>query len=331
MPARLLAFFAALTLSVAQNTTTKPENQKLLATAKTVSVLTDVIWNKTRPFNSKVELGRLDTYINRTALNRRYPKYSEEPDIILKLHEDVSILDSETISLTAFDPEDNGVIWTEERPVVDLGNDVSKLIAHFLKAVDDEKLVLENEAAQRKADAERAAADAERARAVALQGAILAKNAREAEAAITWKRVGSTNGHEIKAWIKDEHLYETSDSRKADVVFSTRCDTIRGAASSAGPTGIYAGSCTYVLKWVKDYGPVTPGYEVKASCSITTAEVITLFTPTRIEGWSQRVDYAPLKNTPSTCPVAGNDGTVFAYEHPGANETNSGENAGRKD
>jgi hypothetical protein len=323
MLARLLAFLTVLILSVLPITTAKAENQRLLATAKTVNVLTDVIWNKSRSFNSTLELSRLDGYLNRTPLNRRYPKFSEQPDIILKLHEDVSILEAETISLTAFDPEDNGILWTEERPVVDVGNDVARLIAHFLKAVEDEKLLLENEAERRDQNAKRADADAARAREQAAQSALSTRNAREAEEAITWRVVGSTSATMYRVWVKDEHLYETSDSRNGNLIGSTHCDTVRGAVSTIGPSGIYAGTCTYDLKWVKDYGTVTPGYEVKATCSITTAEIITLFMPTRIEGWSQYLDYTPLKNTPPSCPVAGPNGKVFVYEHPSsANEGN---------
>jgi hypothetical protein len=323
MLARLLAFLTVLILSVLPITTAKAENQRLLATAKTVNVLADVIWNKSRSFNSTLELSRLDGYLNRTPLNKKYPKFSEQPDIILKLHEDVSILEAETISLTVFDPEDNGILWTEERPVVDLGNDVARLIAHFLKAVEGEKLLLENEAERRDQDARRVEAETARAREQEAQSAILARNARVAEEAITWRVVGNTSATTYRVWVKDEHLYETSDGRNGNVIGSTHCDTVRGAVSKIGPSGIYAGTCTYDLKWVKDYGTVTPGYEVKASCSITTAETITLFMPTRIEGWSQEVDYAPLKKTPPTCPVAGSNGKVFAYEHPSsANDGN---------
>ncbi len=112
----------------------RAENQELPATARSVNVLSDVVWNKGRPFNSKLELSRLDVYLSQTSMYRRFPKLSKQPDIIVKIHEDVSILGSETISLTAFDPEDNSVLWTEERPIVDLENDVSRLVAHFLRA-----------------------------------------------------------------------------------------------------------------------------------------------------------------------------------------------------
>jgi hypothetical protein len=113
------------------------------------------------------------------------------------------------------------------------------------------------------------------------------------------------------------------------VIFSTHCDTVRGAASSVGPTGQFAGSCTYEFKWVKDFGAVTPGHDVTASCSLTTEEVITLVTLKRIEGWSQKIDYSPLKNTPPTCPVTGAEGKSFAYEHP-TNDRNYVEDPTRK-
>ncbi len=118
------------------------QNKQLLTSAKTASLLTDVVWNKERKFDSASELSRLSSYINRTPLAKRYRIVSSEPDVILKFHEDVVSIGAERISLTAFDPEDNKVIWTEERPLVDAQNDVSKLVSHFLNAVGDVKLLV---------------------------------------------------------------------------------------------------------------------------------------------------------------------------------------------
>jgi hypothetical protein len=285
------------------------QNKQLLTNAKTASLLTDVVWNKERKFDSDSELTRLSGYIDRTPLAKRYRIVSSAPDIILKFHEDVLFIGAEKISLTAFDPEDNKVIWTEERPMVDAQNDVSKLVSHFLNAVDGEKsdLARAQEAAAAQAERERAAAQAQREAAGAQ-----AERERAEATAIKWKRVGS--GSEIKVWIKDGHLYESSEHRNGNIISSIYCDTVRGGISGIGPSGAYTGTCTYRARWVKDNTNYTSGYEVTASCTVTTAEVITFVTATRIEGWSQRVDSSTLSHTPPTCPVASSDGKEFAYE-----------------
>jgi hypothetical protein len=112
-------------------------NKELLGTAKSANLLDDVVWNKTRHFNSDLELGRMERIASGTNLSKYFRITTQGPDIILKLHEDVTLIESETISLTVYDPDDNGVLYFEERPLVELNNDITRLISHFLAKVDE--------------------------------------------------------------------------------------------------------------------------------------------------------------------------------------------------
>src|SRR6516162_9027401 len=119
-------------------------NKELLGTAKTIVNLYDVEWNKERQFDSEAELKRMRTAISdsplytyfRSRRNLYLRSVQKGSDIILKFHENRVFLESETISLTVYDPDDNGVIYSEMRPLIDVDNDIDRLVSHFLSVVD---------------------------------------------------------------------------------------------------------------------------------------------------------------------------------------------------
>jgi hypothetical protein len=113
------------------------KDNQLLGTAKSANLLTDVEWNKHRQFNSDLELRRMSRAVSGTQLWKHFRMATAGADIIMKLHEDATIIDSETITLTVYDPDDNGLIYSEERPLIDLDNDITRLISHFLAKVEE--------------------------------------------------------------------------------------------------------------------------------------------------------------------------------------------------
>lgn len=122
----------------------------------------------------------------------------------------------------------------------------------------------------------------------------------------TWKHFGSNNPERLAVWINQNHLYESAEPWTApsqdNIKNSTQCYTVKGAPAKLGPTGLYAGECTYTIAWVEE----------GTTCTIKTEEIITSISPTALLGWSQRIDYSPLGR--GSCPVAGKDGAAFAYE-----------------
>jgi predicted RNA-binding Zn ribbon-like protein len=70
---------------------------------------------------------------------KSFREVTVNPDIIIKFRKDVFLLDQETISLTAFDAENNNIIYSEERKLVDEKNDVDRLVDHFLAKVKIER------------------------------------------------------------------------------------------------------------------------------------------------------------------------------------------------
>jgi hypothetical protein len=122
-----------------------------------------------------------------------------------------------------------------------------------------------------------------------------------------WKHVGANTAERVKVWITKNHFYESSEpwsGKDPNLSASIYCDTTLGATAALGPVGIYAGQCTYTYKWVKE----------SVTCTVVTAEIITIVTPTSIVGWSQHLDSSPLSHTPATCMVAGVDGAEFSLE-----------------
>jgi hypothetical protein len=288
---------------------------RLFVTAKRVGVDVNVIWNKERTFNSGAALARLSQEIYLSPLCKKFACVdAAKGDIILKLEEDVFLIGSETISLKAYDPEDNKEIFSEERQLLAEANDVNRLVVHFLKAVDDEIQALKV-AAERKRLEEKEAAEQ--------------KQLEESwNLGWTWQpaptETTSTNPVPMKAWIEGNYFHEKSSSSQKNEGTATRmdeatdCNAVKGAlieSTSTPPhiaTVLYAGSCTYTFKWVNvaDSDSAKP----PATCTVSTTEIISVLSedPRRIEGWSQRIDFTPLK-TKQTCPIPGNEWINFAY------------------
>ncbi len=112
------------------------QNTRLLGSARSVLVQSDVIFNKQRRFDSDAVPF---SYIYRSGLLKSFRQVTVNPDIIIKFHKDVFLIDDEKISLSVFDADDNGVLYSEERKLVDEENDVNRLVAHFLARVKVER------------------------------------------------------------------------------------------------------------------------------------------------------------------------------------------------
>ncbi len=147
-----------LIASLLAATSTEAANKDLLGTAKTVVVLWDVEWNKQRTFNSSAELRSMRVAIENTPLYAYFRPLQKGSDIVLKFHEDQTFIDRETISLTVYDPDDNGTIYSESRPLIAVDNDIDRLVSHFLSAVDAARapyrLAEESAAEQRQSEKE---------------------------------------------------------------------------------------------------------------------------------------------------------------------------------
>src|SRR5216683_2268772 len=272
-----------------------PEKRKLLGTAKSASVSSDVVWNKQRRFDSNAVLARMDLCIAKTALNKQFRFTSaSHADIIVKFHEDVVLIGNESISATAYDPEDNAVIFTEERSLIDEENDLNRLVSHLLQAVEEQRALLAGEQHH-----------------LLLESTFsLDKVWNEADAAV---RQDVTP---IKIWVRGTHLYESFEAPSQNMqIFSARCDSVAGSVPDKLPNisvpPLYAGTCAYTIKWISQTGG-----PVLAKCNLETHEIITVLDPNvpAISGWSQRIDWSPLKATPPACPIPGMDWRNFTYK-----------------
>ncbi len=112
----------------------------IFLTAKTAQLLVEVIGQKSEKASFNAEMDRILRLADQTKLWGNY-RYMPGPraDIIIKIEEYRTLVSSETISLTVFNPESNEKIYSETRDLVDLSNDVSRLIAHFLASVSRQK------------------------------------------------------------------------------------------------------------------------------------------------------------------------------------------------
>jgi hypothetical protein len=81
---------------------------------------------------------------------KNFREVKSNPDIIIKFHKDVFMLEEEKVSITVFDPDSNSTIYTEERKLVDEENDVNRLVAHFLLRVEAERGVIAQAATEAK-------------------------------------------------------------------------------------------------------------------------------------------------------------------------------------
>src|SRR6516162_5008484 len=105
------------------------QTTKLLGTAHSVHIVSDVVYNKNRRYDSQ-PIPTASLY--RTGLFKLFREVESDPDIIIKFHKDVFGIDTQTVSITVFNADDNSVIYSEERKLVDEQNDVDRLVSHFL-------------------------------------------------------------------------------------------------------------------------------------------------------------------------------------------------------
>ena len=133
-----------------------PQNA-LLLNAKTIEVLANVSYiekMEERGYTSKPELDQILAAVAHSRLYARYRAASaEKADIIIKFDEDRF---QQKISLSALDPEDNGILYKESRDLVVLGNDVNRLVEHFLSTIERWKVEAQQrelKAQQRKLEA----------------------------------------------------------------------------------------------------------------------------------------------------------------------------------
>lgn len=124
------------------------QNTRLLGTAHTAHVISDVVFNKDRKYLS-APIPTATLY--RTGLFKVFREVESNPEIVVKFHKDVFTIDSETVSITVFDADDNSVIYSEERKLVDEMNDVDRLVSHFLAKVKIERdAIAQNVAEERR-------------------------------------------------------------------------------------------------------------------------------------------------------------------------------------
>jgi hypothetical protein len=204
----------ALAMLVIGFSPTLGQDIRLLGSARNALIQSDVVFHKDRKFRSNSIPFSL---IYRSGLMKSFREVTVNPDIIINFHKDVFVLDQETISLTVFDAENNNIIYSEERKLVDEENDVNRLFAHFLAKVKIER-------AARIAES---AAELEREKS-------LAKTERDADALKDAKvilSIYSSSESLLQAIIADSRskpnefhvfLREVSTEEKADVVLAEK-------------------------------------------------------------------------------------------------------------
>ena len=278
----------------------KAQNKQLLAAAKSVDALYDVTWSRDdKTFKADPVLARLNIEVRETQLFHAFASGDSSADIILKLREDLIAPAFPHLFLEVLDPDDNRVLFSESRDVVDEDNDVKRLIAHFLAEVSAQQSVLASE-----------------------------KDALKLEALLSEKQTWSSpDSHTIQIWMNGDHFYESADQSTTTngvrLTLGTRCDTSLVNPADLGKldrppdtTPLFYGSCTYTYKWANASNDVLPGVEptILLNCTVTTAEMVTSLSAGKVEGFSKKVDYAPIKRTPPVCPVASGVWTEFSYQ-----------------
>lgn len=261
-----------------------------VASAKTIcdSANSEVEWNK----NSKEPVGAFTAMRGgaRIAMKGFTPLYScERADLVVKTVYDSA---SELVTLAVTDAESGDNVFREERSVSDLSSDVTRTATHF-QSMRSDALVYKI-----------AAAEAERAK--AKQEAFLAnlpKHWRYVRKCDTTATAPCPEGSEADVWVSGDFLYETSTTNNTlngggSIRRETECTVKRGAEE----TTPWTGDCTYRLFWNSETTP---------TCTVKTNETITTISAAEITGISQKVDYAPLHQTPSTCPVPSSENQDF--------------------
>jgi hypothetical protein len=270
-----------------------------VASAKTIcySGNSQVQWSK----NNKQPMGAFTTMRTgaRIAMKGFTPLYAcERADLVIRIdYNDIS----ETVTLAVTDAESGDPVFREERSVSDLGSDVSRMASHFQAMLSDARAA--------------AKADLEGAQAKAKEEAFLAGLPRHWHHVVTCAAravAPCPQGPAVDVWIEGDLLYETASSTSTvnggqSLKREVNCTVKRGADE----TTPWAGDCTYKLFWNNEGTP---------TCTVKTNETITSVTADWISGRSQRVDYAPLHQTPPTCPIPSSENQDFTLTHDKAKE-----------
>jgi len=147
-PAIAVAVIVFLSLPALTQTATKKataeEAEKIMALAKAKSAAITVIATSSISCGDGSEgtcvgtdtgvISQVQRVANETELWRDLVKVeAAKADVILQFRVKNIRTDYGTISLEARDADTNALLWSEYRPVVDLENDVTRMVAHFLK------------------------------------------------------------------------------------------------------------------------------------------------------------------------------------------------------
>lgn len=263
-----------------------------VASAKTIcySANSEVQWSK----NNKEPVGAFTTMRAgaRMAMKGFTPLYTcERADLVVKIVYDA--VSPETVTLAVTDAESGDTVFREERSVSDLSSDVSRMATHF-QSMRSDALAAEIVAA-------------EEAQAKAKREAFLAnlpKHWRFVKTCDTATASPCLEGSGIDVWIRGGFLYEVSSTTNTlngggSIKREVNC-TVKRGTDEVTP---WIGDCTYKLFWNNETTP---------TCTVKTNETITSITASEIAGRSQKVDYAPLHQTPPTCPVPASDNQDFS-------------------
>jgi hypothetical protein len=114
----------------------RPLNERLTS-ATTACTIVRVYYPKSdKKFDIDGETVLVGAAMRRAGFRDRYTEATgsrcDKADIIVRVEENRLL---ERISMEVLNPDDNSVLWTESRDLVDLDNDVNRLTMHFLQAV----------------------------------------------------------------------------------------------------------------------------------------------------------------------------------------------------
>jgi hypothetical protein len=253
-----------------------------LLRAKTIQVLTSTEWNKNHTFNPNVEGKRVFAAIDATPLFRHFRATdATHADLIIKIDDDEML---DRVTFDVLDPEDNSIIYTESRARVAIDNDIRRLVQHFLEAVET----------TRSRDAELR----EQARRVELQRkqlqTLAASLQRDWESVCAPDSKGCTPTPN-QVWIDGNSLFELADYQPSGASdqhpMIPKRMVVNCKTEKAEDALEWSGTCVYNMTWSNG-----------ATCSVTTSERITSVSITRVDGVSQRIGWAPVKD--GKCPIA---------------------------
>jgi hypothetical protein len=114
-----------------------------------------------------------------------------------------------------------------------------------------------------------------------------------------------TLGSPVDVWVDGDTLHESATRTNATLdgqpVKSTTSCTVRAGATETDP---WAGQCEYSFYWNDATLP---------QCTVTTVEIVTTISRSEIAGKAQRLDYTPVHQNPTHCPVPSTEYTDWSY------------------